>query len=196
MTPRRLLWILGSAALAAVLVIGLIQAGGSSGDDEAPVPSLAEARERLQGAPAPLAALHADANRLVAASPSDLEATLRRLRGHPVVINQWASWCGPCRLEFPVFQRLSAELGREVAFLGLDSKDHDAEAKRFLAAHPVSYPSFADPDVKAARSVGAGLSWPTTVFYDKSGTRTYVKQGQYADDDALRADVERYALGR
>jgi thiol-disulfide isomerase/thioredoxin len=116
--------------------------------------------------------------------------------GYPVVVNKWAAWCGPCRLEFPAFQRLSVELGKEVAFIGLNAQDNDAAAREFLAEHPVSYPSFADPDAKAARALGAGLSWPTTIFYDKTGERTYVKQGQYSDDARLRADVERYALGR
>ena len=72
------------------------------------------------------------------------------LRGYPVVVNVWASWCGPCRFEFPHFQRAAAAYGKRVAFLGIDSQDSDDAAATFLREEPVPYPSYTDPDEEIA----------------------------------------------
>jgi cytochrome c biogenesis protein CcmG/thiol:disulfide interchange protein DsbE len=109
------------------------------------------------------------------------------------VVNKWASWCGPCRAEFPVFQRASTELGRRIAFLGVDSNDSDGDAKSFLHRYPVSYPSYSDPDQKVAKVFGATLAFPTTAFYDARGRVAYVHQGPYLTAAKLREDIARYA---
>lgn len=195
MSRRRLLIALGAVALVAVLVVGFTQAGAGDGDDDAPLLSLAEQRAQLAGAPPALAALHAKANTLVPADRAAMRRTLADLQaaGHPVVINKWASWCPPCRLEFPVFQRVGAKLGKQVAFLGLDSDDPADEARAFLDKMPVSYPSFEDRDTRIAQDLEAGRLFPTTVFIDAQGKR-FVHQGPYEDDAALERDVRRYAL--
>jgi thiol-disulfide isomerase/thioredoxin len=108
-------------------------------------------------------------------------------------VNKWASWCGPCRSEFPFFQRLATRLGSRVAFLGVDSNDADADARSFLRRYPVSYPSYADPDQKVAKLFGATLAFPTTAFYDARGHLAYVHQGAYATEAKLREDIARYA---
>lgn len=147
----------------------------------------------LAGSPPPLARLYEQANRLL---PGGLEAFERRLgdlRGHPVVVNKWASWCGPCREEFPWFQRLSAKLGGRIAFVGVDSRDSGAAARTFLDEFPVPYPSYRDPNQEIARAIGASVGFPGTAFYDSSGRLAYVRQGQYASESDLEADVRRYA---
>jgi thiol-disulfide isomerase/thioredoxin len=150
----------------------------------------------LAGAPAPLAALHAQANRLLPGGVEAYEERIARLRGYPVVVNVWASWCGPCRFEFPHLQRAAAEYGRRVAFLGVDSQDSDDAARTFLREEPVPYPSYTDPDKAIAASIGADLGLPDTAFYDRRGGLVHLKQGPYSEWAELRADLERYALGR
>jgi cytochrome c biogenesis protein CcmG, thiol:disulfide interchange protein DsbE len=150
--------------------------------------------ESLSGAPPRLAALHRQANRLLPGGLAAYERRIAALRGYPVVVNAWASWCGPCRLEFPYFQRTGAEYGKRVAFLGIDSEDSDDAASTFLAEAPVPYPSYTDPDKEIAESIGASLGLPDTAFYDRRGELVYLKQGPYDDAAELRADIERHAL--
>jgi thiol-disulfide isomerase/thioredoxin len=178
-------------ALAAI-ALGAAGCGSSgSGDYGGPHPDYKRA---LAGAPPPLAALHAQANELLPGGTGAYEKRIGQLQGYPVVANVWASWCGPCRFEFPVLQKLSARYGKRVAFVGVDSQDSDDAAKTFLAEAPVPYPSYTDPDQKIADSLGASLGLPDTAFYDRGGELVYLKQGPYAEDSELEADVRRYAL--
>ena len=149
----------------------------------------------LAGAPAPLAALHRQAGELLPGGVEAYERRIAALRGYPVVVNVWASWCGPCRFEFPTFQELSARYGKRVAFLGVDSQDSDAAATTFLRDNPVPYPSYTDPDEEIAESIGASLGLPDTAFYDRAGELVHLKQGPYSDHADLEADIRRYALG-
>jgi cytochrome c biogenesis protein CcmG/thiol:disulfide interchange protein DsbE len=147
----------------------------------------------LADAPPPLAALYDQGNELLPGGVDAFEAQLEKLRGHPVVVNKWASWCGPCRFEFPFFQELAAERGKKVAFLGINSEDSEEAAHTFLAELPLPYPSFSDPDSKIARSLDADREFPATVFIDSRGEQAFVKRGGYASKDDLAADIDRYA---
>jgi len=149
----------------------------------------------LAGSPPPLAALHRQADELLPGGLDAFRHRLRALAGYPVVVNVWASWCGPCRFEFPLFQRASARYGKRVAFLGVDNQDSEDAAMTFLEEAPVPYPSYTDPDSDIADEIGAGRGLPDTAFYDRGGDLTYVKLGPYSDGAALRTDIERYALG-
>jgi thiol-disulfide isomerase/thioredoxin len=120
------------------------------------------------------------------------ERRLAALRGHPVVINKWASWCNPCRAEFPALQRIATARGKRVAFLGVDGHDPTRPARRFLAQFPVPYPSYVDPDEKIARKLGAPGNYPITVFVDSRGSIAFRHQGSYASGEALQADIHRY----
>jgi cytochrome c biogenesis protein CcmG, thiol:disulfide interchange protein DsbE len=194
---RRVLLLLAAVALVAVVVIGLTQAGGERGE-AAPARkfSLADAQRRLAGAPAPLAALHRQANELLPGGKGAFAARLRRLKGHPVVINKWASWCGPCRFEFPWFQSLAEKRGGQIAFLGVNSNDSDGSAEQFLSELPLPYPSYTDPDLKIAEELGGPpQAFPTTTFYDRTGKPVFTHPGVYQDESDLVADVERYAGG-
>ncbi|MDX6589745.1 MAG: cytochrome c biosis protein CcmG, thiol:disulfide interchange protein DsbE, partial [Solirubrobacterales bacterium] len=162
-------------------------AGGGNGH-----PDYASA---LAGSPPALAALHAQAGKLLPGGQSAYEKRIASLRGYPIVANVWASWCGPCRFEFPILQKLSARYGKRVAFIGINSKDSDDAASTFLEEEPVPYPSYTDPEEEIANSIGATIGLPDTAFYDAGGKLVYLKQGPYADESDLEADVRRYALG-
>jgi thiol-disulfide isomerase/thioredoxin len=148
----------------------------------------------LAGSPPPLAALHSQANELLPGGTAAYEKRIASLRGYPIVANVWASWCGPCRFEFPTLQKLSARYGKRVAFLGVNSQDSDDAARTFLAEAPVPYPSYTDPDKGLIESLGGLGGLPDTAFYDRGGKLLYLKQGAYADESELEADVRRYAL--
>jgi cytochrome c biogenesis protein CcmG/thiol:disulfide interchange protein DsbE len=179
--------------LAVVLLTCVVAGCGSGAEPPSSAPRPAQARAALAGSPPALQALHAQANRLLDGGASAFRDRLRQLRGHPVVVNKWASWCGPCRAEFPFFQHLATGLGRRVAFLGVNSNDNDGDARGFLRRYPLSYPSYADPDQDVARVFGATLAFPTTAFYRASGKLSYVHQGAYASEAKLREDIARYA---
>jgi cytochrome c biogenesis protein CcmG, thiol:disulfide interchange protein DsbE len=191
---RALPWILGVLILTGVLVVGLSQAGDKSDTPAAPQEpfDLRAAQRELAGAPAPLAALHDQANELLGGGVRAFERRLARLEGHPVVINKWASWCGPCRAEFPVFQQLATERGKEVAFLGLNGADSEQPARDFLDEYPVPFPSYEDPDEEIARELKAPANYPITLFVDARGKTAFIHQGQYTSKEQLAADVERY----
>jgi cytochrome c biogenesis protein CcmG, thiol:disulfide interchange protein DsbE len=184
-----------NSGLAALVAIALALAGcGSSGGDSGGHPDYERA---LAGAPPPLAALYRQGNELLSGGVDAYEERIAALRGYPVVVNVWASWCGPCRFEFPHFQRMAARYGKRVAFLGLDKQDSDDAARTFLREEPVPYPSYTDPDEEIAESIDSDATGglPTTAFYDRDGELAYLKLGPYTDEAGLRTDIERYALG-
>jgi thiol-disulfide isomerase/thioredoxin len=194
MTPKSLSIVVAAGAILVVLVVGLLQLGGSSPNVVPSTLTLAQMRKRLNGSPPALAALHAQASEIVSGGLPRLRARLSALRGTPVVINKWASWCEPCREEFGVFQRVSVSRGREVAFLGIDSNDTRSHALAFLRSFPVSYPSFYDPGGQAGLAVTDSTFVPVTVFVNRSGAR-FIHQGPFLSVAKLEQAVRRYAIG-
>ena len=175
-----------------VLCAALI-AGCGSDDPESAAPGAAKQEAALAGSPAPLAKLHSQANRLLGGGADAFDARLGELKGYPVVVNKWASWCAPCRAEFPYFQTQSIKRGKKIAFLGVNGNDNDANARDFLKQFPVSFPSYKDPDLEVSARIKAVAAFPSTAFYDSKGKLAYVKQGSYATEEKLIADIERYA---
>ena len=183
--------VLAVAALLAVVGIVLLTGGSSDPKDEAAKTDPA-AERAYQGAPAPLRRLYEDRNQLLDGGADAFERRVAELRGYPIVVNKWASWCGPCRAEFPVFQKAAIQEAKRIAFLGVDSTDNDEEALEFLGDFPLTYPSYKDPDLKVARVFNGVGAFPTTAFYDKQGKVAYVHQGPYHSVEELLADVRRY----
>ncbi|HMD57631.1 MAG TPA: TlpA disulfide reductase family protein [Solirubrobacteraceae bacterium] len=193
MTPVRLLLAAAGIALLILLVVGLTQLHSSTATPTVKL-SLAQMRAQLAGSSGPLAALHDQASELLPGGLGALRARLATLRGRPIVINKWASWCAPCRAEFGAFQHVSLALGHSVAFLGIDSGDASrADAAAFLRTLPVSYPSYYDASGQAGLAITDSTFTPVTVFYDRNGN-DYIHQGPYASAAKLEADVRRYAL--
>lgn len=196
---RRLLGIATLVVVIVAVVVGLSQAGGKGGargaSDRFDLRAAVRKLDRPPKPPAPLVTLHGQANTLLARGADALRARLRQLHGMPVVINKWASWCSPCRAEFPIFQRVATDYGRRVAFLGLDAQDKAPAAKRFLAERPLPYPSYEDPDQSIARSLEAPDVAPVTVFIDERGKTAFIHSGQYTSARQLSGDIDRYLVG-
>lgn len=93
---------------------------------------------------------------------------LGTLRGTPVVVNLWASWCGPCRAETPILARAARTYGRRIQFLGVDVLDSAGAAVAFAREFHIPYPSVSDPSAEIRNAQGL-LGLPGTIFYDANG---------------------------
>jgi thiol-disulfide isomerase/thioredoxin len=150
----------------------------------------------IGGAPAQLTEIRQQANQLLDGGTGAFDQRLSELHGVPVVVNKWASWCGPCRLEFPWFQSLAEKRGGQIALLGVNSNDSQSAASQFLTELPLPYPSYSDPDLEIAQDLGGpSQAFPTTAFYDRTGKRVFSHPGVYQSESDLIADVDRYAGG-
>jgi cytochrome c biogenesis protein CcmG/thiol:disulfide interchange protein DsbE len=94
---------------------------------------------------------------------------LADLKGKPVVVNFWATWCVPCIQEHPVLVSAARSLGQEVQFLGVVYQDEESNVRQWLRRHGSAYPSLMDPDSKAAIAYGI-FGVPETYFIDPGGT--------------------------
>ena len=123
------------------------------------------------------------------------DVQLRQLRGSPVVLNFWASWCPPCRDEAPVLESAAQRYGAQgVKFVGIDVWDTEGDGARFLQDYKVGYPNVIDPLGRV--SIDYGLTGtPETVFIDRRGVlqRKYI--GPLSQDavDSLVGELLRAA---
>ena len=102
------------------------------------------------------------------ASGGDFEGILVGLRGRPVVVNLWASWCGPCRVEAPLLERAAKEYAGKVVFLGVDSHDQLAPGRRFLDRYSITYPNVFDESGEIATLLRY-RAFPTTYVFGADG---------------------------
>ncbi|WNG46682.1 redoxin domain-containing protein [Archangium minus] len=114
----------------------------------------------LKGQPAPPFTLRA--------LDSGMRVSLEQFKGRPVVINFWASWCGPCKMEHPVLEWGAREFGSQAQFLGFIFEDTEDNARQFLLQLGASFPQLVDPGSQVAVDYGvAGV--PETYFIDAQG---------------------------
>jgi cytochrome c biogenesis protein CcmG, thiol:disulfide interchange protein DsbE len=118
---------------------------------------------------------------------------LSSLRGRPVVLNFWASWCIPCKAEAPLLESAATRWrDRGVVVLGVDSRDFSGDARRFMRKHQLTYPMVKDGSGSRADSWGVD-GYPETFFIDRDGRLTKHLVGQIPSraelDSAIRESL-------
>lgn len=119
------------------------------------------------------------------------EMRLSDLRGQVVMINFWATWCGPCRQEMPLLQQLQVKyepLG--FTLVGINVEPESAGARTWLEKVPVTFPILFDRQNQVAERFGV-QGMPSSVFVDRSGKVRYVHRGYQPGDESKYADMVR-----
>jgi cytochrome c biogenesis protein CcmG/thiol:disulfide interchange protein DsbE len=99
------------------------------------------------------------------------------LEGTPVVLNLWASWCGPCREEAPVFERMYNKYKGRVVFVGVNVRDVEPAARDFVEQFGITYPVVVDEQRKLARALDH-FGLPETFFLDDEWRFVGTGQGE------------------
>ncbi len=173
--PNRKVLLVGLALVVPLLAVLLVNLGRD--------PHLI--RSPLVGKPAPPFALAP----VGGGAPVSLEA----LRGRPVVLNFWATWCMPCLQEHPALQEAARRLGPGAVFLGVVYEDDESNVRSFLARYPSAYPSLMDPGTRTAIAYGV-QGVPETYFIDRQGV-IVAKYVAPLETDTLLALVAQAAGG-
>jgi thiol-disulfide isomerase/thioredoxin len=109
---------------------------------------------------------------------------LDKLKGQVVMINFWASWCGPCRTEMPLLEQMYkrySPLG--FTLLGVNVEADTRDAEKWLAATPVSFPVLFDKESKVSKMYDVS-AMPSTVFIDRKGNVRYLHRGYKKGDES------------
>jgi thiol-disulfide isomerase/thioredoxin len=119
------------------------------------------------------------------------EVRLSSLQGQVVMINFWATWCGPCRQEMPLLEQLQAKYGPlGFTLLGVNVEPDSAAATAWLKGVPVSFPILFDTRNAVAESFGV-QGMPSSVFVDRAGRVRHVHRGYKPGDESQYADLIR-----
>ena len=116
------------------------------------------------------------------------------LRGKPVVVNVWWSGCGPCRTEMPMLQAVHEQLGDQVAFVGVNTRDNSTVTAQAFERHfEVEYPSLYSPDGKAVLALAREVhpaTIPATIVLDPQGRAAAVIRGPIPTETTLESIIE------
>jgi cytochrome c biogenesis protein CcmG, thiol:disulfide interchange protein DsbE len=113
---------------------------------------------------------------------ADGTLALRELRGYPVVVNFWASWCIPCKEEAPELAAAARRYRGRVAFLGIDIQDFTRDARKFMNDVDAPYVSVRDGTSKTSSSYGL-TGVPETFYLDRNGKAAFHSVGAVSNDD-------------
>ena len=114
---------------------------------------------------------------------------LTQLRGKPVVLNFWATWCGPCYEEHPLLVQNATAMGNQVQFIGVVYEDTEQKIMKFLNERGHSYPTLVDEEGKTAIAYGVG-GVPETFFLDASGKIVAKFNGPLTTDE-IQANIRK-----
>ena len=156
------------ACIAALALTACEDGTGADVTGPSPSPALL-AVEGLAGLPETVA-------ELPVVDTEDFRSMMAQLRGTPVVVNLWASWCEPCEREMPMLAQ-AARANPDVQFLGVDSLDSREGAEEFIAEFGVPFPSLFDPD-GVIRTDLDSFGLPVTVFFDAEGNQVAKVDGE------------------
>jgi cytochrome c biogenesis protein CcmG, thiol:disulfide interchange protein DsbE len=171
MTPRRCLL----AIVALSILAGACSSDGAGSATHSPIAAMNATS---------VAGLPTTVDELPVTDVPAFHALLDSLRGTPVVVNAWASWCAPCQAEAPRL-RAAAEQHPDIQFLGLDILDSRRAAETFIADQRIPYPSLFDPPGAVRTDLG-GIGQPVTAFYDARGAQVALVEGELSQSTLAR----------
>ena len=173
LSPFALLAVVGAIALIGLLAYGLVAGEPDRGMDDA------LARGETVAAPA------FTLDRL--SGPG--KGSLADYRGKVVVLNAWASWCGPCREESPLLERWHKRMSRDGrgTVLGIDALDVDSDARAFVREYGLTYPMLRDPEGESLVDYGV-IGYPETFVIDPRGRIVALRRGA-VDEQWMRDEV-------
>ena len=149
------------------------------------LPKLARSSHKMVGTEAPTFALP-----IVANSAEGARIDLKEMRGHAVLLDFWASWCGPCAMQAPILEKVAAHYqGKGLTVVGVNVDDEAAVVQRYAAQRGISYPMVVDEGGAVQRAYGVN-KLPSLVLIDKEGHVTSFTQGlvDEASLDSIVAD--------
>jgi len=109
------------------------------------------------------------------------QVTLAEFFGKPIILNFWASWCGPCKMEMPEIQDFYEKYGENIHFLAVSVDDSVDTAKTFIETEGYTFPVYFDTTSMGAYTYGAS-SIPLTFFIDAEGNLTAYYMGAMSAD--------------
>jgi cytochrome c biogenesis protein CcmG, thiol:disulfide interchange protein DsbE len=180
--------VLGAAALAGCGSAAATGTETSAGAPPSSAPAVHNVLQSCPGQPHRPASGSRTLPRLRFSCPGGGTLDLGRAPGVPTVVNLWGSWCGPCRDELPILQRLADAAGDRVHVVGVISKDGLPQAESFAADAGVSFPSAFDGQGDLMAGVGINVL-PYTYFLDADGAVVYTQVGPVASIGRLKALV-------
>jgi peroxiredoxin len=181
--------------LVLVSVSGLILTGcvSSTPTPPAPAPTPPAPTPPVPAPPAPTPAQGPEVGKLAPdfklQSLDGQTVSLGDFRGNPVLLNFWASWCGPCRFEMPFLQEIfeSKEWsGKGLVILTIDIGENPSVVKEFMENYDLSFPALLDTDQNLALEYNI-RAIPTTFFIDKDGIIQDIKVGAFSS----KTEIER-----
>ncbi len=147
------------------------------------LPRLSIGRHPLMGKAAPAFSLEVVHN-----GEAGARLDLEKFKGHPVILDFWATWCGPCRVEAPILSRVAERYkDRGLVVVGVNTNDKPGLARAFAADKKLSYPIVFDEGSDVGERYGVS-SLPTLVLVGKDGTVRAVKTG-IVDEASLEAMI-------